>query len=74
MANTLFPKKISWGEKERSNLSSDYLDQRRINFIWIYFIWAKDGLYLIRAYDPFLIVYYNLLLAGLTRQVLAQYI
>lgn len=25
------------------------------------------------AYDPFLIVYYNLLLAGLTRKVLAQY-
>ena len=34
MANTSFLEKISWGEKERSNLSSDHLDQRRINFIW----------------------------------------
>ena len=34
MANTSFLEKISWGEKERSNVSPDHLDQKRINFIW----------------------------------------
>ena len=42
-----------------------------MSFVFLfYFIQAKNWIYLTRAYDPFLIVYYSLLLAGLTRQVL----
>ena len=62
--STLFLEKISWGEKERSNFKLRLFGSKRINFIWFLFF---------RVYDLFLIVYYNLLLAGLTRQVLAQY-
>ena len=37
-ANTLFPEKMNWGEKERSILSSNHLDQRGINFIRFFYL------------------------------------
>ena len=53
-------------------LGSNHLDQYEINYMWFYVIWAQDWLFRTKAYDPFLIVHFGLLLARLTRQVLAQ--
>ena len=42
MANTLFSEKISWGEKERSILSSNHLDQEGINFIRFFLLFRLE--------------------------------
>ena len=42
-ANTLFLENISWGEKERSSLSSNHLDQRGINFTRVFLFRLKIG-------------------------------
>ena len=70
---THYSQRRSVGVKKKDLfLDSTHLDQYEIKFIWFSIIWDQDWLFRSKAFEPFVIVHFGLLLARLTRKVVAQ--